>query len=475
MNSFESNGCWWLPSNPDNVVLGILKFTPEKGIELSLFMPLDESARSGSYQPLILGLLENEKKVTLYKSILIFMRLPGTGFNSPKYTSEIGLVGHHFNQLNEMLFYKAGVDYSYLRDWAMIPPVPREPIWNENNQMVGMKFNDYNKPSDIVAKTTEGIISVKYGCSEAGKLSELDFKQSAAIVIEPETDCSLEILQQRFIYPLQNFLTFLTGQPNFIVSCHVYYCKKNNEDNANQPGKVIDRRIQIIFKKPRIQEDRENLLHPHEMIFTLEDLKSEFSLIIQKWLNTHQEIDSVCNLFFSTKYAPLYLENEFLNIVQAVESYHRRRRKNNLLPEAEHKNRIEEILKNIPDSYKQWVKGKLHFSNEPNLKDRLEELVQENLLVINSLLGYYHNPDKFIGKVKNTRNFFTHYDKSNENQAAKGDELYWITRILEFLLQACFLSELGCSPEKRAEIICSKSGYQWAIQAINKLKSEANK
>ncbi|MGL4503152.1 MAG: HEPN domain-containing protein [Planktothrix sp.] len=459
MNSFESNGYWWLPSNPDNQVPGVIKFTAEEGIELSLLGSLNESARSGVQHSLIVGILENGKEITLYRNILIKIQIPHPGFFSQQYTAEIGFIGYNFTQSSEMLFYKAVVDYSYLRDWAMIPYVHRESILNENNQMVGMKFNDYHKPLNIVAKTTEGIISVKYGFSEAGKLTDLDFKQSAAIVIEPENDFSLEILNERFIYPLQNLLTFATGKPNSIVSCDVCYDSRN---------------IEVIFKQSMVQKRTDNLLHPTHMLFTVEDIKDQFGLSIQQWLNAHKEIDSVCNLFFSTKYSRLYLQNEFLNIVQAVESYHRRRRKNNYLLEADHTKRIEEILENTPDLHKQWVKEKLHFSNEPTLKDRLKELVQENILVINSLLGFYKTPDKFIIKVKNTRNFLTHYNKSNENKAAKETELFWMTKILEFLLQACFLSELGCSLEKRAEIISSKSRYHWAVEEINKLQQQSN-
>jgi hypothetical protein len=472
MNSFESNGYWWIPSNPEIQVAGVLKFTPEEGINLNLIGTLDERARSGVQSPLILGILENGKQVTLYRNTLSLISLPFPGFFSEKYTSEIGFVGYNFTQLSEMVFDKAVVDYSYLRDWAMIPPIHREPLLNENNEMVGMKFNEYHKPSDDEAKTTEGKVFVKYGFYEAGKLTDLDFKQSAAIVIEPKHDCCLETLNNQFIYPIQNLLTFATGYPNSIVSCHVYYCNQNNEDNVNHPGKAINRSVEVIFKQNLVQKRAKNLLHPSQMLFTLDDIKNQFSLSIQQWLNVHQEIDSVCNLFFSTKYSRLYLENEFLNIVQAVESYHRRRRKNNLLPEAEHKKRINEVLEYLPIEHREWVEGKLS-GNEPSLKVRLEELITENDLVINPLLGT-DTPDNFIKKARDTRNFFTHYDKSKENQAAKGDELYWITRILEFLLQACFLTELGCTPEKRAEIICNKSRYRWAIEEIIKLQKKLN-
>lgn len=37
MEKIEYKGLWWLPSNPDNQVAGILTLIPEKGIELELF------------------------------------------------------------------------------------------------------------------------------------------------------------------------------------------------------------------------------------------------------------------------------------------------------------------------------------------------------------------------------------------------------------------------------------------------------
>ncbi len=81
------------------------------------------------------------------------------------------------------------------------------------------------------------------------------------------------------------------------------------------------------------------------MLFSLYDIESQFSLIMQRWFNSFEELDSVFNLFFSIKYKPdMYLENQFINLAQAAESYHRRRINNQALPNEEYQRRIEVVL-----------------------------------------------------------------------------------------------------------------------------------
>ncbi len=50
-----------------------------------------------------------------------------------------------------------------------------------------------------------------------------------------------------------------------------------------------------------------------------------------------------------------------------------------------------------------------------------------------------------------------------------GEELFRLCQKLEFLLQACFLSELGCTPEKCEQLISRNTEYQY-LQSIMKQK-----
>ncbi|NES06886.1 MAG: hypothetical protein F6K22_31185, partial [Okeania sp. SIO2F4] len=257
-----------------------------------------------------------------------------------------------------------------------------------------------------------------------------------------------------------------------------FYSRHGDVDIVDSRRSLDEIPIQAIYKiyyPERKKLDR--LLFKHEiffeMLFSLSDIKSDFSLIMQRWFNSVEKIDSVVNLFFSIKYKPdIYLENKFLSLVQAVESYHRRQIKNHVLTEDEHKERIERILDSVPRDYKEWLKAKLQHSNEPTLKERLIELLELIPEITNQLIK---DKEEFATKVKNARNYFTHYDESLKKKAPQPEQLYQFIESLSFILQACILKELGCTPERCHQLLNRNERYQKAVERAIEPKTEMGK
>ncbi|KAB7704104.1 hypothetical protein F9802_18945 [Bacillus aerolatus] len=48
---------------------------------------------------------------------------------------------------------------------------------------------------------------------------------------------------------------------------------------------------------------------------------------------------------------------------------------NEVMPKDKHKAKIESIINNTPNEYRGWLRGRLNFSNEPTLHERLEILL----------------------------------------------------------------------------------------------------
>lgn len=57
----------------------------------------------------------------------------------------------------------------------------------------------------------------------------------------------------------------------------------------------------------------------------------------------------------------MYLEQRFLSLVQAVESYHRRTRINNEIDPEDHKKRVNAVIESVDDQYKKWIEGRLGY------------------------------------------------------------------------------------------------------------------
>jgi len=194
---------------------------------------------------------------------------------------------------------------------------------------------------------------------------------------------------------------------------------------------------------------------PHEMLFGLRDLPRGFGPTVKRWLERAEVLDPVYQLYLSTIYNPQsYLEQRFLNLVQALEVYHRRAISSSDLQEEEHKKRKEEILEAVPDQHRAWLEDKLEYSNEPNLARRLKEIIRKYQESAYSVVGVRSKDrDRFVYKVVTTRNYHTHFDKSKEAKAARGVELYQITEQLKLLIEICLLGDLGFEAKRIRDLL----------------------
>jgi len=452
MQEIKYKGLWWLPSDSENKVAGDLTFSNSNGIELNIIGSLDLSMLNEGQSKtieIILGISEAGELITIYDSDINDFKLASfPGIYTQKYISQILFIGAHFPDPNDILFYKAEVDYSYLSDWA-----------NLSVPMPAIKSREYNFsytcPENISAKIEQGQISVVYRYSSVGDLRHVEFRPSAYLQIEPKMELSFEDFKSQFIYPIKNFLTLATNIPNSLTSVYLY-----SRNGTRISSRAVDKiPIQAIFQTKLRENIGKKSILSEAMLFSLEDIKSYFSLVMQKWFNVVSKLDSLCNLFFSVQYSnEMYAEHRFLNLVQAAELYHRRKKNNQVLSNNEHTDRLYSILNSIPEEHKEWLKQKLEFSNEPTLKERLADLSDLTKEVIIPLID---DREKWIAKIKNTRNYYTHYNQSLEKKAAKGKELFGLTQKLSFVLQTCLLIELGCSPERSAELVQKNKHWKY--------------
>ncbi|MBC6423443.1 MAG: hypothetical protein GDA38_19440 [Hormoscilla sp. SP12CHS1] len=132
MQEIKYEGFWWLPSDSENKVAGDLTFSNYNGIELNIRgsfvnimdLSMQKEWQSKTYK-VILGISEEGKIITIYDSILEKHVFRFPGYDTQKYRSQILFIGAHFTDPNDILFYKAEVDYSYLSDWANLSvPMP---------------------------------------------------------------------------------------------------------------------------------------------------------------------------------------------------------------------------------------------------------------------------------------------------------------------------------------------------------------
>lgn len=209
--------------------------------------------------------------------------------------------------------------------------------------------------------------------------------------------------------------------------------------------------IDVLFKQQSYVLEPIHPLHAREMLFTLQQILNK-KRVLRTWFKRAQDLEPVYNLYFGTFYQKGYLNNELLNLTQALESYHRKTMVNLELPIKEHDKRINQILNSAPEAHKLWLKQKLKYSNEPTLRQRLRELWDKSPAAISAKLGAKNT---FVGITVDTRNYWTHFGDDLKAKAATGEDLFYLVVKLRILIQTCLLQELGFN-SKEIEFLMSK-------------------
>jgi hypothetical protein len=183
----------------------------------------------------------------------------------------------------------------------------------------------------------------------------------------------------------------------------------------------------------------------HEMLFSLQDLPGGFGPAVEKWLARAEILDPVYQLYLGTVYnPPMFLEQRFLNLVRALEAYHRRTTTTLDLPEDEHEKRMESILRTVPEEHSAWLEGEPEYSNESKLRKRIKHIFDRHPQAVNSVVENSSKDKKsFVNKSIDTRNNRAHFDESLKDRAPRGEELHRINNELTHLLEMCLMAEIG--------------------------------
>lgn len=452
---YEKQGFWWLPSNAEHKVPGTLVFGHDADAELRLLGSMQESfdalrslgGGGSEFRPeIILGTTSDGKDYTLIDSVR-------SGFKMSAYIIEsflpsVVIEGRHFSSRSDVVFQELAIRLAHLSEWY--GRTGREVIHNAFGNELSELTLKYRKPAATIASFGSGQIEIGHDTSVQFARFGGDFviSEEASMCILPEGPLHLDEIFEKCLSPLTGFVALGTARSLSIRELRAKSagdCQgKTQEERGEAPT------LQLYWKKKRYRgEDKE--LFPHDMLYTCSDLGDDLEKHLTRWVETYHAIEPVMQLFFGRVLSRDGISsNSFLNAVQAAEAYHRYRRDGSEVPKPDHKKRLAEILDGVPQEHQQWLNQKLSFSNEKSLGQRLTELLEEHADVLS--LG----PDEIVGIVKRTkdlRNFFTHYSDQKKRDFGSGTEFYVLGTLMQWLLIACFLEEMGFSRERAHDLL----------------------
>jgi hypothetical protein len=187
-----------------------------------------------------------------------------------------------------------------------------------------------------------------------------------------------------------------------------------------------------------------------DMLFTLPDIGVEAERAIFRWFSRAELLRPIYDLYFGTLFQRgAYIHQRFLSLAQALESYHRRTIGGKHISEEDFGvllAQLTDVVNGAGDGITRDARAsfinKLKYFNEVSLRRRLKDLLR-NLAGLDALL--IRNSSRFVDRVVDTRNYYTHYDAASEAGAVPEQDLYLLCSQMQFLLELCFLRELGLS------------------------------
>ena len=458
MQEFEWNGIWWLPGHKDKHIAGALKFNPVEGAILELTGSFYNSPGRKDNNFHDEDIIQGEvfgKTVTLYKCHECMFNINSPGFTSSTYSLEYIITNVHFDKKEDILFRTITVRTSYLEEWINLIGFRSAVIDREiKGQRIRAPDVTYmHPPSEPAYKTEKFNITIKFNLSAPCHMTKkITLEQSNSLKLDFHEVLTVEKIKE-FISYIQNFLSLATGAIIYPVSI------TGNKEEINSFDKV-----EIIYPVPLKKFDTGKQLLYNNMLFSFHDVSDDFGTYLCNWIyKMSDKIKPSYELYFAVRQLPMYQNFQFLSLMQAIEAYHRKTKDYEVIPRQKLKKIIKFFIKNMsdeeiqekfdinPEELKQKFRDNLNLSYQPTLRDRLQGLWHDYKPVL-ELVFSPEEYEIFIKKIKNTRDYYTHYLETRKEIIEQKDLNLFIYLLL-FILEVCFLYETGLSEEKIRKII----------------------
>ena len=448
-------GYFYLPQNKDNKVFGMITYYPNDEILIELAGSLIESEYFGFYEAdIILGDSLDGKKLTLYKCYISNRSNSFPGYVSNKYSVLYLFIGAHFSNLNSIIFTEVYFQFNNLDKWLDISGFKIDDSKHQSDKELKITFKLPERVENKLDERTSFGFSFSHSEFRTNIFQrETHLEQNTHLYFKFDSGYATLDTILDLSNAFQSFLAMATLRSTYPYSIILF----NPNVNYQHEDKINNQEIQLIYKRNKIFDESRSI-EKFQMLFTYQDIKSDFQKIFLKWLTVRNDLEPSINLLFEYFYkSNIFTVNHFLNIIHAVETYHRRMFNNYSIDKEDHEKRLRSINESVPEEYREWLKEKLSFSHEPSLKERLIEIIDS--IKNDVLLEAIGNKDEFIRDAKNSRNYYIHFSERLKEKALKGSKLYYLSEKLKYILIYSLLKDTGISEEIISNVF-TKNKYE---------------
>ena len=445
---------WWRPNRPERRLSGVIYNDAERGWVLRLagtFQELPEGAPGqpvpvvpADDYPVLLGLTSQGKFLTLFDCRVVRSTFPGWPNPSMEISPSIIVHDVHFHNQDDFRLTSLSIRYSNVDKWAATSgfsiPAPKSKPYSLSVQ--------YTNPESIKATLPEGLtVGVDFtttGPSLTIPQTDLNISQRAWLTVASvEAVAYSELLLT--ISMLSDLITLGVGQP--VRPLDVEATCNARQDPDGEPTPTRFRIIHTAEPIAPIVPD----VDIREMLFNLSHIRERFGDMVLTWFTQYEKLKPLYDLYFATVRSPkMYLEHQFLNMFQALESFDRRCYVHSPEKLKAHQERLDRILNGADTADRKWLTRQLRHSHEPTAADRILRLVQQV-----KAEWLFDDAKNDIQLAAALRNFHTHFDADVEARLpTKKDRLlsmYNLAVRLQILCELILLTGIGFTVEEACQ------------------------
>lgn len=475
-------GIFWFPGQQEAYFSGRFTYTVKDGISLEIFDDRNEipvfNDRQFDLGTTLHGFLIGKGPVTVCQIAGVSERnAPGIfGMESVETYSRTVLhitlkplyafVGSYFQDVETALFKHLSVRATLLDFWFDRFHLQHLAYSQMGKQMVG-----YDPVGDIrvwvepikahlVFHTRPFIQEKGFGNGTPTGLPDAVLTHTDWIRIHPEQ-----------AQPIRWYLQQFHKIKQFVMLClhkRIFFQMMTGEKDQATPEEQ-KRSTSVLYHQPELKDD--DGLYPENLMLRLTKLENRLEEILTTFFKGFESgMEEIYKLFLAEHFHPrTNLTNRFLNICQALESYHARNYPQNKVLDPNvfgqaYKGPIKKLLKGvqIPDADPNVLSGvyerimrSIGHANSPDLKDRLYDIF---LTLDYGDLGI---PDAyyFAQKVAKTRNYYTHY--SDPKDILNPQEMEVAYNQLKLALIWVLYRDLGIPKESFFRHLQTSKPYQY--------------
>lgn len=423
MEAFESDGLFWLPGDEDNQVAGRVSFDPVTGALLHLIGNFSDDDFGDEEDPApetVVG-VAGKRFLTLTGCSIKSRKFESPGIVREVYRAKFLFAGQRIIDSQSPMFGRLSMRFNNLYAWIDRNSVSREFIFGQDRKKL-IKATLTLEPAAVEKIQCDGYeIALTGAWKILGSEKNPGFEQDYSLRIAYDVPVDFETVTSD-LGILQDLITVTSDAPTIPTEVLLYVAEDGAEES--RPSREG---VKLYGKQTSYSRAKEKKVG--DMPLSLSSIGGLPA--VAGWMSFMRDRRVLTGLLLSPIYSSMYVENQFFNRVSAAETLHRMEFPNELRPAGEYKNFRKMLVRYVPKNYRSWLSQQIVYSNEPRLRNRLQELAE--FAEIASLLEC--DAGRWAKAVTEARNRMVHHDKG-KGEGASSAELFWLGESLKVVVLA---------------------------------------